>query len=402
MRKSTIFLFLFSLFSCNSNIDKNQAFVPESSGNLNHVTIVMPEIDWKSSLGNTVRDSMGVIYKGLPLDEPQYSLRYMNPATFKGFARQNRNIIWFRKDSISRFQLAKNQFARPQILALITGQDQENQAFSFEENVSLLRRIIAENERKEKLRRINKSLSTENNLREKFGIRLEYPSAYKTVKDTTNFVWIQKSIQKGHLNLVVYTLPENSIDGAFNKKILNIRDSIGRLYIPGRLPGSYLITVREKFGIRLEYPSAYKTVKDTTNFVWIQKSIQKGHLNLVVYTLPENSIDGAFNKKILNIRDSIGRLYIPGRLPGSYLITERAFRPYFFKVNLDGKKGYLTKGTWEVANDFMAGPFVNYMIHDSVQKRLVVIEGFAFAPSVSKRDYMFELNTILSTLKLGN
>ncbi|OUW34440.1 MAG: hypothetical protein CBD39_04030 [Flavobacteriaceae bacterium TMED179] len=323
MRKSTIFLFLFSLFSCNSNIDKNQAFVPESSGNLNHVTIVMPEIDWKSSLGNTVRDSMGVIYKGLPLDEPQYSLRYMNPATFKGFARQNRNIIWFRKDSISRFQLAKNQFARPQILALITGQDQENQAFSFEENVSLLRRIIAENERKEKLRRINKSLSTENNL-------------------------------------------------------------------------------REKFGIRLEYPSAYKTVKDTTNFVWIQKSIQKGHLNLVVYTLPENSIDGAFNKKILNIRDSIGRLYIPGRLPGSYLITERAFRPYFFKVNLDGKKGYLTKGTWEVANDFMAGPFVNYMIHDSVQKRLVVIEGFAFAPSVSKRDYMFELNTILSTLKLGN
>ena len=50
----------------------------------------------------------------------------------------------------------------------------------------------------------------------------------------------------------------------------------------------------------------------------------------------------------------------------------------------------------------MAGPFVNYMINDSVQKRIIVIEGFAFAPSVSKRDYMFELNTILSTFKLGN
>ena len=98
--------------------------------------------------------------------------------------------------------------------------------------------------------------------------------------------------------------------------------------------------IKQRFGIRLKYPSAYKTVKDTANFIWIQKPIQKGHLNLVVYTLPENSIDGAFNKKILNIRDSIGKIYIPGRLPGSYLITERAFRPYFFKVSLDGKEGY--------------------------------------------------------------
>ena len=321
MKKYSIFLIF--LFSCNSNIDRTQRFVPESSGNINHVTVVMPENDWKSTLGNIVRDSMGVIYEGLPLDEPQYSLSFMKPGTFKGFARQNRNVIWFLKDSISRFQLAKNQFARPQILALITGEDSENQAFSFGENISLLRQTMAENERKEKLRRINKSLSTENNL-------------------------------------------------------------------------------KERFGIKLKYPSAYKTVKDTTNFVWIQKPIQKGHLNLVVYTLPENSIDGAFNKKILNIRDSIGRLYVPGRLPGSYLITERAFRPYFYKVRLDGKEGYLTKGTWEVANDFMAGPFVNYMIHDSLQKRLLVIEGFAFAHSVSKRDYMFELNTILRTFKHEN
>ena len=160
--------------------------------------------------------------------------------------------------------------------------------------------------------------------------------------------------------------------------------------------------LEDRFGINLTFPDAYSTVKDTTNFVWIQKSIQKGHLNLIVYTLPENSIHGAFNKKILNIRDSIGRLYIPGRLPGSYLITERAFRPYFFKASLDGKEGYLTKGTWEVANDFMAGPFVNYMVRDSLTEKWMVIEGFAFAPSMNKRDYMFELNTIITTIKKVN
>ncbi len=323
MKRRALILFLFILISCNSNSDRSNAFVPESSGNLNHVTVVMPKTDWNSGLGKTVREFMGAIYEGLPLDEPQYSLRYMNPISFTGFARQNRNIIWFQKDSVSRFKLAKNQFARPQILALITGMDSEDQAFSFKENIDLLRQTVAENERKEKLRRIKKSRSNEKNL-------------------------------------------------------------------------------IQRFGVYLEYPSAYITVKDTTNFVWVQKQIQKGHLNIIAYTLPENALNGAFNKKILNIRDSIGKLYVPGRLPGSFLITERAFRPYFYKVFLDGKQGYLTKGTWEVKNDFMAGPFINYMINDSVQKRIIVVEGFAFAPSASKRDYMFELNTILKTFKTKN
>lgn len=320
MKKYSLLLIAVLSFSCNSKSDRSQAFFATSSGNLNHVTVVMPKADWDADLGKTVRDQMSVIYEGLPLDEPQYSLDYLNPKAFAGFARQSRNIIWFQKDSISRFQLGKNQFAQPQIVALITGEDSEVQAFSFQENSVLLKQTIGENERKEKLRRINKSPTTE-----KF--------------------------------------------------------------------------LADRFGIHLKYPSAYKMVKDTTNFTWIQKPIQKGHLNIIAYSLPEDALEGKFNEKILNIRDSIGKMNVPGRLPGSYLITERAFRPYFYKAFLDNKQGYLTKGTWEVANDFMAGPFVNYMIRDSVQKRWMVVEGFAFAPSVSKREYMFELNTILSTFK---
>lgn len=97
------------------------------------------------------------------------------------------------------------------------------------------------------------------------------------------------------------------------------------------------------------------------------------------------------------MRDSIGNIYIPGRIKGSYMITEKAYRPYFYKTELQGKKTYLTKGTWEVANDFMAGPFVNYLIYDTLSKSMLVIEGFVFAPSTNKRDYMFELETIIKS-----
>lgn len=325
MKYIVVFYFfaVFSIISCNRKVDRSQAFIPDSSGNLNHITVVMPISDWKGKLGKSVQDNLSDVYEGLPLDEPQFSLDYLNPKAFSGFGRQSRNIIWFQKDSISRFQLAKDQFSKPQIIGLVTGEDSEVQQYFFEENIVLFSRTIKENERKEKLRRINKSPTKDKNLRNRFGYDLVYPSVYEILKDTANFIWIQKQVQKGHLNIIAY----------------KISDRIS---------------------------------------------------------------DNNFNAKILNIRDSIGKLYIPGRLKGSYMITERAYKPYFYKVVLDGKKGYLTKGTWEVANDFMAGPFVNYMVRDSLTEKWMVIEGFAFAPSMNKRDYMFELNTIITTIKKVN
>ena len=106
--------------------------------------------------------------------------------------------------------------------------------------------------------------------------------------------------------------------------------------------------------------------------------------------------------EILRARDSIGKLYIPGRLEGTYMTTDRDYRPYFYKLKMDKKIVFQTKGIWEVKDDFMAGPFVNYLFKDNKTYEWVVVEGFVFAPSVSKREYMFELNSILSTISLNN
>ncbi|MGB1535724.1 MAG: DUF4837 family protein, partial [Flavobacteriaceae bacterium] len=245
MKKTNLLFFVLVLnLGCQNQTNKDLAFVPESSGNLNHITVVMPETDWKGELGAVVREELQQIYEGLPIDEPQYSINYLNPKTFKGFARQSRNVVWFQKGDNPAFQLAQNQFARPQILANVRGEDSEIQGFLFQENATLLRQTFAENERKEKMRRIRKSLTTEETLPNRFGFTLEYPSAYETVKDTANFVWIQKPMRKGHLNLIAYTLEPEALSEQFNGQILDLRDSIGKRYIPGRLKGSYFITER--------------------------------------------------------------------------------------------------------------------------------------------------------------
>jgi hypothetical protein len=51
------------------------------------------------------------------------------------------------------------------------------------------------------------------------------------------------------------------------------------------------------------------------------------------------------------------------------MITEEAYSPYFFKIKLDGKLTYEMKGTWELRNDFMSGPFINYAILDEENDR---------------------------------
>ena len=142
MKKGFVYCIALLFFYCKSDTDKKVNYVPQSSGNINHVTVVMNEKDWNTKLGEEVRAGLQKIYEGLPLDEPEFSLVYMNPKAFTGFARQNRNIVWFRKDSLDGFRLTQNQFAKPQILATITGIDSESQAFYFNENAALLRQTM--------------------------------------------------------------------------------------------------------------------------------------------------------------------------------------------------------------------------------------------------------------------
>ena len=317
--KYLLFILLVNL-SCDQK--PSQRYVPDSSGNINSVTIVMSKIFWNGELGEQTRNVLGSIYEGLPIDEPLFDLKHIEPKLFNDFARQSRNIIEFAIDSTPRFTMYSDPYAKPQVLAEIKGLDSDEMIFLLEENNKLIKGVFIENEVKEKRRRISKALSMDRQIQNKFNFQIKYPFAYKLVKDTINFIWLQKPIMKGHLNLIAYTLAESAIDC---------------------------------------------------------KNI---------------------SKSIIKIRDSIGKTHIPGRLKGSYMITEKAYRPYYYKTTLENKKAFLTKGTWEVANDYMAGPFVNYIIEDKIKKRLLVIEGFAFAPSVNKRDYMFELETIIKSFSL--
>jgi len=161
-------------------------------------------------------------------------------------------------------------------------------------------------------------------------------------------------------------------------------------------------TIEEKLGLTINFPSAYRVAKEEDNFFWLRKDLKTGTMNLMLYEMPLNAIsegDDAISD-IIKMRDSIGKTHIPGPIEGSYMITEEAYTPFLNTTIIDNKPTIETRSTWEVKNAFMAGPFLNYIIEDKINKRLLVIEGFAFAPSVAKRDYMFELEAIMKSIKI--
>lgn len=158
--------------------------------------------------------------------------------------------------------------------------------------------------------------------------------------------------------------------------------------------------LRENLGVSLTFPTAYRYAKEEDKFVWMRKDIKNGNMEILIYEVPISVIenDQEVIANVIQMRDSVGKLYIPGPSEGQYMITEEAYAPFIKDISFRGKKAYEVKGTWEVKNAFMAGPFLLYAIKDEDKQRYLIAEGFVFKPSYAKRNHIFEVEAILKSL----
>ena len=159
----------------------------------------------------------------------------------------------------------------------------------------------------------------------------------------------------------------------------------------------------DSLNISLKIPSAYSVFKNEPETVWLQKPLKNGTSNLIIKDLKSSVFD--FEKINLNdvvsLRDSIGKEFIPGRVENSYMVTEKEYLPYISYQTVNGFEVIETRGTWEVKGDFMGGPFINYIIKDTLNNSLLYVEGFVFSPSQRKRDKMIELEAVIKSMVIG-
>ena len=158
---------------------------------------------------------------------------------------------------------------------------------------------------------------------------------------------------------------------------------------------------RNKFHFNLDVPTGFKYVLHKSNLIWLKKEIVGGNVSLLLYQVPLHSFDTQYHisTQIVQMRDSIGE-FIQGREINTPMVTDDAYAPYFTSTRIDGKRAFETKGTWELQNDYMMGPFINYTIVDEAYNRILVLEGFCYAPSNDERDLMLNLEGIIKSLKV--
>lgn len=153
---------------------------------------------------------------------------------------------------------------------------------------------------------------------------------------------------------------------------------------------------KKMFGCSINAPQDIDQVKKGTNFLWGSASKQDFRLNVCIYSLPLSDLSvPAF----VASRDSVMKINIPGDRDDQWMETDS--RTVSARLtSRDGNDIMVIRGLWDMRHDAMGGPFVSYVQSDKTNNRLIVTEGFVFAPEEKKRPLIRELESMLQTLVL--
>tara|TARA_S200000501_G_scaffold318191_1_gene311872 strand:- start:153 stop:1100 length:948 start_codon:yes stop_codon:yes gene_type:complete len=312
-QKALILSFLALFLSCS---DKNQKLLPNSSGNINNISVVSSDEIWEGKVGEVIRENFARPIYGLPQIEPVFSLSHIPSTVFTGFATKSRTILKIDISETEGVFNFKNTYASPQRIIQVTGSTPEKIITIISKNINSIYSSLYFNEIHEKQRRIAKNLNQTQAIKKSIGLTIRFPSAYRVAKVDTNFVWIRRDIETGSVNLFV---------SRYNSKN---------------------------------------------------------------------------NSSIVKTRDSISKHHIPGPIQNTFMSTDPTYTPSSQQISIKGKQILETRGLWEIKGQFMAGPFLNHQFKsNNKQDEYIMLDGFVYSPGSSKREYMFELEAIMRSLK---
>lgn len=163
--------------------------------------------------------------------------------------------------------------------------------------------------------------------------------------------------------------------------------------------------IREKFGFEMSIPMGYRVRLDTTDFLWISYELPLASVGFVIYTYPADSsqVRNAAAGNIIAARNA-AVMQVPGPSDGSYMKTSTAVMPDQKVLTVNGREWSQVRGFWDVAGDFMGGPFINYTTYDRARNRMLAVDGYVYSPSpnnnVPMRDYIRQVEAIFMTIRI--
>ena len=161
--------------------------------------------------------------------------------------------------------------------------------------------------------------------------------------------------------------------------------------------------IKNNHKLSLAIPNGYKLGVDSPDFAWL--SYEEGDIIQSIFIYHYNYTDtNTFTcDYLISKRDKLLKKYVSGTVSGSYITTEKEFKPKFTEYNLRGKR-YVAelRGLWKMENGIsMGGPFVSITTLDEKSNRIVTVEGLVFAAGHNKRNFMRQVEAIVYSLDLN-
>lgn len=344
MRKY-ITLLLFALATTTfltSCMEEGEPFRPGFSGSASEVYVVIEDNFWEGKAGKVIRDELMTPVAGLASNEPNLSLFNYDEKAFGNLLQQHRNIIvvniaGVKENAESKINVKKSVWAKGQLVFEVRAATEEEFIKVFKDNSGkIIDKILREDLLREQKKFMGqKNEVVSNSIKEKHAIDISVPKGFEVAKEQDNFLWLRHNQQR---------------------------------YLQGGNQGY----------------TGYHDVNE----------------NIFIYYYEYQDTNTFKPQWQIAMRDSLTKMYVPGPSEGSYMTTEKeVLPPTAVETEINGQYALQLNGLWKVEGDFMGGVFVSYTFYNEKLNRVITVEGNVFAPQFSKRDYIRELQAIISTLK---
>ncbi|PIF05113.1 MAG: hypothetical protein CSA36_08405 [Draconibacterium sp.] len=158
----------------------------------------------------------------------------------------------------------------------------------------------------------------------------------------------------------------------------------------------------QDFGITMKVPPGFRIVEQKEDLIWFKYETPDISQGVVVYTFPYVSDTTLTKKYLVEKRDEILKINVPGPIDGSYMATEKRVDPVFRVFTHNGNYATDMRGLWRLMNDFMGGPYVSIAELDIFNQRVVVAYGYVYAPGKDKRNYINQVEAMIYSLKFND